>query len=124
VGNKNVPVLRLYRYKEAFACSFVEKFILRFGLNEKDYLFDPFCGMGTTLFTAFQKGIPSIGVDNVRFEGELLPVDVVLSNMAEEAGFKVEEIIVARYKGNSSQQMGKYGRVPVRESIVVWRKLS
>ncbi|MCL4458511.1 MAG: site-specific DNA-methyltransferase [Chloroflexi bacterium] len=61
-------------------------------------------------------------VDNVRFEGESLPVDLVLSDMAEEAGFQVEEIIVARYKGNSSQQMGKYGRVPVRESIVIWRK--
>lgn len=61
-------------------------------------------------------------VDNVRFEGELIPVDLVLSEMAEEAGFKVMEIIVARYKGNSSQQMKKYGRVPVRESIVVWEK--
>lgn len=61
-------------------------------------------------------------VDNVRFEGEMLPVDLVLSEMAEEAGFHVEQIIVARYKGNSSQQMGKYGRMPVRESIVLWRK--
>ncbi len=61
-------------------------------------------------------------VDNVRFEGEMKPVDLVLSGMAEDAGFHVEEIMIARYKGNSSQQMGKYGRVPVRESIVVWRK--
>jgi len=61
-------------------------------------------------------------VDNVRFEGELIPVDFVLSEIAEAEGFQVDEIIVARYKGNSSQQMGKYGRVPVRESIVVWRK--
>ncbi|MCW3130133.1 MAG: hypothetical protein N2V75_08575 [Methanophagales archaeon] len=61
-------------------------------------------------------------VDNVRFEGELIPVDLVLSEMAEEAGFEVREIIVARYKGNSSQQMRKYGRVPVRESIVIWEK--
>lgn len=61
-------------------------------------------------------------VDNVRFEGELIPVDLVLSELAEEQGFQVREILVARYKGNSSQQMGKYGRVPVRESIVVWRK--
>jgi site-specific DNA-methyltransferase (cytosine-N4-specific) len=61
-------------------------------------------------------------VDNVRFEGELIPVDLVLSEMAEEAGFEVKEIIVARYKGNSSQQMKKYGRVPVRESIVIWEK--
>jgi hypothetical protein len=61
-------------------------------------------------------------VDNVRFEGELIPVDLVLSEMAEEVGFHIREIIVARYKGNSSQQMRKYGRVPVRESIVVWEK--
>ena len=61
-------------------------------------------------------------VTNVRFEGELLPVDLVLSEIAESVGFRVEEIIVARYKGNSSQQMGKYGRVPVRESVVVWSK--
>ncbi|MGB9775248.1 MAG: DNA methyltransferase [Anaerolineae bacterium] len=61
-------------------------------------------------------------VDNVRFEGRMLPVDLILSEMAEEEGFAVEEIVVARYKGNSSQQMGRYGRVPVRESIVVWRK--
>ncbi|MBN1762057.1 MAG: hypothetical protein JW878_03105 [Methanomicrobia archaeon] len=61
-------------------------------------------------------------VDNVRFEGELIPVDLVLSEMAEEVGFEVKEIIVARYKGNSSQQMKKYGRVPVRESIVMWEK--
>ncbi len=61
-------------------------------------------------------------VDNVRFEGQMLPVDLILSEMAEQEGFAVEEILVARYKGNSSQQMGRYGRLPVRESIVVWRK--
>lgn len=60
-------------------------------------------------------------VDNVRFEGQLLPVDLILSEMAEEEGFIVEEILVARYKGNSSQQMSRYGRVPVRESVVIWR---
>lgn len=61
-------------------------------------------------------------VDNVRFEGELVPVDLVLSEMAESVGFRVERVLVARYKGNSSQQMGKYGRVPVRESVVIWQK--
>ena len=59
-------------------------------------------------------------VDNVRFEGEMIPVDLILSEMAEEIGFEVKEIIIARYKGNSSQQMKKYGKVPVRESIVIW----
>jgi len=61
-------------------------------------------------------------VDNVRFEGEMIPVDLILSEMAEEIGFEVKEIIIARYKGNSSQQMKKYGKVLVRESIVVWER--
>lgn len=61
-------------------------------------------------------------VDNVRFEGEMVPVDLVLSELAEKAGFNIKEIIVARYKGNSSQQMKKYGKIPVRESIVVWER--
>jgi hypothetical protein len=61
-------------------------------------------------------------VDNVRFEGELIPVDLILSEMAEEEGFKVESVVVSRYKGNSSQQMKRYGRIPVRESIVLWKR--
>lgn len=60
-------------------------------------------------------------VDNVRFEGELVPTDLILCDLAERYGFETERIIIARYKGNSSQQMGRYGRVPVRESVLFWR---
>ena len=63
-------------------------------------------------------------VANARFHGELIPVDLLLSELAVDAGFEVQRIIVTRYKGNSSQQMGRFGRVAVRESIVVWRKAS
>jgi site-specific DNA-methyltransferase (cytosine-N4-specific) len=61
-------------------------------------------------------------VGNVRFEGELIPVDLLLSELASDVGFGVDKVIITRYKGNSSQQMGKYGRVPVRESVVLWSK--
>jgi site-specific DNA-methyltransferase (cytosine-N4-specific) len=61
-------------------------------------------------------------VDNVRFDGEVLPVDLILSDMAERCGFLTEALWIARYKGNSSQQMGRYGRLPVRETVLVWRK--
>jgi len=61
-------------------------------------------------------------VANARFHGELIPVDLLLSELAVDAGFEVERIIITRYKGNSSQQMGRFGRVAVRESIAVWRK--
>lgn len=61
-------------------------------------------------------------VDNVRYEGEMVPVDLILTELAESHGFTCDGILVARYKSNSSQQMGKYGRRAVRESIVLWRK--
>ncbi len=65
-----------------------------------------------------------IVVDNVRYDGEMIPVDLILCDMAEQIGFEISTIWIARYKGNSSQQMRKYGRVPVRESVLIWRKRS
>ena len=64
-GNKAIPLLGLFRYKEAFAFGFVKEFIHRFKLTSDDYLFDPFCGMGTTLFTAMQHNVPAIGIDRL-----------------------------------------------------------
>jgi len=61
-------------------------------------------------------------IDNVRFDGEIIPVDLILCDMAEQLSFDIEAIWIARYKGNSSQQMKKYGHVPVRESVLIWRK--
>lgn len=59
-------------------------------------------------------------VGNVCFGGEVIPVDLILGEMAERAGFQVESIEVTRTKGNASQQMGRYGRIPVRESVSTW----
>jgi site-specific DNA-methyltransferase (cytosine-N4-specific) len=60
-------------------------------------------------------------VANARFHGELIPVDLILSELAGDAGFQTEKIYITRYKGNSSQQMGRFGRVAVRESVALWR---
>jgi site-specific DNA-methyltransferase (cytosine-N4-specific) len=67
-------------------------------------------------------GRVALVVANARFEGELVPVDLMLSELAESHGLLTEEIRVTRYKGNSSQQMGRYGKVPVRESVCFWHK--
>ena len=61
--------------------------------------------------------------DNVRYAGVSIPVDMILSDIAETLGFEVENILVVPgRKGNSSQQMGTYGRVPLRKCVYVWRK--
>ncbi|MBI5141298.1 MAG: site-specific DNA-methyltransferase [Nitrospirae bacterium] len=61
--------------------------------------------------------------DNVRYAGASVSVDLILSNIAEAFGFSVESILVLpNGKGNSSQQMGEFGREPLRKCVYVWRK--
>ncbi len=60
-------------------------------------------------------------IGNVRHAGVMVPVDVILSEVAAQAGCVLEKAWVARLRGNSAQQMGKFGREPARESIVFLR---
>jgi hypothetical protein len=64
----------------------------------------------------------SFVIGNVRYGGIKIPVDTLLAEIGKDIGFTLEEIIIARYKGNSPQQMGKFGKESSRESIVIWRK--
>lgn len=61
--------------------------------------------------------------DNVRYGGEEIPVDLILSEFAETFGFNINKIFVLpKGKGNSSQQMGNYGRTEVRKCVYLWQK--
>ncbi len=72
-----------------------------------------------------KRGAPFIMVnDNVRYEGAHVPVDLILSDFAQQAGFAVEAIwVLPKGKGNSSQQMGRHGRQEIRKCVYVWRKV-
>jgi len=59
-------------------------------------------------------------VSNVRFGGVNIPVDSILGKIGEQAGLGLKDIHIARHRGNSAQQMGKFKRKPSRESIVIW----
>ncbi len=67
-------------------------------------------------------GKVAVVVSNVRFSGVNVPVDEILFEIGEQAGLYARYIWVARYRGNSSQQMKTYSREPSRESIVFWNK--
>ena len=61
--------------------------------------------------------------DNVQYHGEEVPVDLILSDFAETAGLVTEKIwVLPRGKGNSSQQMGRWGRQELRKCVYLWRK--
>lgn len=62
--------------------------------------------------------------DNVRYAGEVIPVDLISTELAESVGFTpVKVYVIPQRKGNSSQQMKKFGRIELRKSITVWRKV-
>ena len=61
--------------------------------------------------------------DNVRYHGEEIPVDLILSDFAEQCGFQCDSIwTLNRGKGNSSQQMGRFGRQELRKCVYLWRR--
>jgi hypothetical protein len=69
-------------------------------------------------------GIVAMVNDNVRYAGEEVPVDLILSDMAESFGLNTRHIwTLGRGKGNSSQQMGSHGRSELRKCIYVWEKV-
>lgn len=63
-------------------------------------------------------------VGNVRHASVMVEVDEFLAQIAEELGYARDDIWLIRYRGNSAQQMGHFGRTPVRESVVFLQKIA
>jgi DNA modification methylase len=61
IPNKEVPIHNWFYYKEGYAKKLVEWAVKEFSLEGP--ILDPFCGVGTTLLTAKQMGLKSIGFD-------------------------------------------------------------
>lgn len=71
---KRLPVYRWCSYKHSFSRNLVHHIIDKYGLTEDEKILDPFCGAGTTLLAAKERGISSIGTD-------LMPLSVLASNV-------------------------------------------
>ena len=67
-----------------------------------------------------RSGKIALVVSNVRFSGINIPVDEILGRIGENIGLNLIEIRIARFRGNSSQQMRDYKRSNSRESIIIW----
>lgn len=89
----------------------------------KNYFFE-MCFVIFELYRTMKaKGIVYMVNDNVRYGGEEIPVDLILSDFARSAGFEVKSIWTLKVgKGNSSQQMGTHGRTELRKCVYVWQK--
>ena len=89
----------------------------------ENYFFE-MCFVVAELARALRPGGRLVMVnDNVRYAGEEVPVDLILSDFARRLGLRVEHIwTLPRGKGNSSQQMGVHGRQELRKCVYVWKK--
>ena len=61
-------------------------------------------------------------VGNTQYDGTAILVDEFTAEIGERAGLACKEIRAVRWRGNSAQQMGKYGRMASRESVVMFEK--
>jgi len=61
-------------------------------------------------------------VGNAQYSGEPVLVDELTAEIGQQVGLSCERVAVARWRGNSAQQMGRYGRCPSRESVVILRR--
>lgn len=62
-------------------------------------------------------------VGNAQYGGIPIAVDELTAEIGEQVGLTCEKLLIVRYRGNSAQQMGKYGRNPSRETVVVFRRM-
>jgi DNA modification methylase len=91
----------------------------------KGYFYEMACVIAECSRVLKKNGFMFTVNDNVRYAGASISVDLILSNIAKRLGFVVENILVLpQGKGNSSQQMGGYGRESLRKCVYVWRKPS
>jgi len=65
-------------------------------------------------------GFVALVLGNSRFSGVTIPVDDIVAEIGETVGLRWRETWVARQRGNSAQQMANFGRVPSRESVILW----
>ncbi|NVM54623.1 MAG: hypothetical protein HWN66_13040 [Candidatus Helarchaeota archaeon] len=69
-----------------------------------------------------QGSFAALVIGDVRYGGILIPVSEILVEIGNSLGLTHQETLVARFRGNSPQQMREFGRMPAKESIIIWKK--
>lgn len=89
----------------------------------RGYFYEMACVIQECYRVLNKRGVMFMVNDNVRYAGAAISVDTILSKVAQDIGFRIDKILVLpQGKGNSSQQMGKHGRQPLRKCVYVWKK--
>lgn len=88
------------------------------------YFYDMFTLLNMLYKKTKKGGYCVIVVGNSAYGNLAIPTDIILSEIGENIGFSIKEIIVARKNETSSQQHAKLGKFDeyLRESLIVLKK--
>lgn len=85
------------------------------------YFVDLYCSFREMSRVCAKGGNIALVLGNAQYYGEQLLVDEIAAHIGEQVGLRCIEIITTRIRGNSAQQMKKYGRNPSRESVILFK---
>lgn len=85
------------------------------------YFLDLFCFLSELKRICKSKARIAIVIGNAQYSGIPILCDELCAEIATSIGLICDNISISRYRGNSAQQMAKFGRNPSRESVVVLR---
>lgn len=89
----------------------------------KGYFYEMACVISELYRVLNKHGQVIMVNDNVRYAGASVAADLILSKIAEDIGFNIDNIaVLPNGKGNSSQQMGTHGREALRKCVYIWSK--
>lgn len=86
------------------------------------YFVDLYCSFREISRVCAKGGNIAIVLGNAQYYGEQLLVDEIAAYIGEQVGMRCTAVVTARIRGNSAQQMKKYGRRPSRESVILFEK--
>ena len=87
------------------------------------YFLDMYLCLGEVSRVCRKDAKAAFVVGNAQYDGKPVLVDELSAEIGEQVGLTCKEIRAIRWRGNSAQQMGRYGRAAARESVVIFEKL-
>ena len=126
-SGQSESVHRWYRLTPSYSPNLVRFLIKEFGVNQHDFVFDPFSGRGTTTIECQKNGISSLGIElnpllqqvgNKSLFWESDNLDLIDEYITEV------EIILNNFKENSVQEVAQKlnTRIPIIHNVFRWWK--
>ena len=72
------------------------------------------CKVGATI---------ALVLGNARYDGKAILVDEYAAMIGHQVSLACREVRIVRWRGNSAQQMGRFGREASRESVIIFEKI-